>query len=105
LARARLRLRLEERGAIYYLAYAPPVKLGKASFHLTEWHDASGQKLRGERTYRLRVPPNVPARQFWAVTVYDVNSAGFIALATRETRFVRYRRATQSGSALANAKV
>ncbi|MEX3933691.1 DUF1254 domain-containing protein [Paraburkholderia phymatum] len=71
-------LDVDERGAIYYLAYAPPVKLGKASFYLTEWHDASGQKLRGERTYRLRVPPNVPVRQFWAVTVYDVNSAGFI---------------------------
>lgn len=34
--------------------------------------------LDGGKTYRLRVPPNVPARQFWAATVYDVEPAGFI---------------------------
>jgi hypothetical protein len=26
----------------------------------------------------LRVPPNVPARQFWAVTVYDLETAAFV---------------------------
>ena len=30
------------------------------------------------KAYRLRVPPNVPAKQFWAVTVYDLETAAFI---------------------------
>ena len=34
--------------------------------------------LDGSNTYRLRVPPDVPAKQFWAVTVYDLETAGFI---------------------------
>ena len=35
------------------------------------FHDAKGEALRGDHAYRLRVPPNVPAKQYWAVTVYD----------------------------------
>ena len=34
-------------------------------------------------TYRLRVPPKVPARQYWAVTVYDPRRAAFIREAPR----------------------
>ena len=34
--------------------------------------------LEGTRTYRLRVPPHVPAQQFWAVTVYDQAEANLM---------------------------
>lgn len=34
--------------------------------------------LEGSRTYRLRVPPHVPAQQFWAVTVYDQAEANLM---------------------------
>src|SRR5262249_3946742 len=66
------------RGITYFLAYAPPKKLGKASAYLTTFVDNAGQPLSGERTYRLHMPSNVPAAQFWAVTVYDAQTAGFI---------------------------
>ncbi|CAB3735124.1 DUF1214 domain-containing protein [Paraburkholderia rhynchosiae] len=71
------------RGALYFLAYAPPQKLGKATFYLTSWRDQQGQLLDGSAHYRLRVPPNVPARQFWAVNVYDCETSGFIRQAPR----------------------
>ena len=38
----------------------------------------AGQLLEDGISYRLRIPPNVPAQQFWAVTVYDLDTAGFI---------------------------
>jgi len=66
------------RGLTYFVAYAPPKKLGAASAYLMTFVDAAGQFLSGERTYRLHVPPQVPAAQFWAVTVYDAQTAGFI---------------------------
>lgn len=33
--------------------------------------DKSGAWLDGGKNYSLRVPPNVQAKDFWAVTVYD----------------------------------
>jgi hypothetical protein len=72
------RLDIDQRGATFFLAYAVPKKLGAATFYAGAFTDAQGQPLLGEKTYRLHVPPNVPARQYWAVTVYDVQSAAFI---------------------------
>jgi hypothetical protein len=71
-------LDIDARAPIYFLAYAVPAKLGEASFYLVSYKDAAGQPLEGNTSYRLRIPPNVPAQQFWAVTIYDLETAGFI---------------------------
>lgn len=39
---------------------------------------ADGSRFDGGNTYRLRVPPNAPAKQFWSVTLYDVDTRSFI---------------------------
>lgn len=71
-------LDVDQRGALYFFACAAPQKLGAASFYLCAARDASNTPLDGGEAYRLRVPPNVPAKQFWAVTVYDLETAAFI---------------------------
>jgi hypothetical protein len=76
-------LDVDERGAMFFNAYAPPKKLGAGTFYLPTFKDAAGQRLQGDKTYRLHVPPNVPAQQFWAVTVYDLETSGFIRDAPR----------------------
>jgi hypothetical protein len=38
----------------------------------------SGEPLRGEQTYRRLVPPNVPAKQHWAATLYNLSTASFL---------------------------
>ena len=65
---------VDQRGLIFFLAFAAPKKLGAATFYLVGATDSSGQPLQGERTYLLRVPPNVPAKQYWAATVYDLDT-------------------------------
>jgi hypothetical protein len=49
-------------------------KPGIGSAYLTTYRDANGSALDGGRPYRLRVPPNPPARLFWSVTLYDIET-------------------------------
>jgi hypothetical protein len=72
------RLALDERGALYFFGCAPPKVLGLATFYLSCAKDSRGEPLVGGKTYRLRIPPNPPVKQYWAVTVYDLTTAGFI---------------------------
>ena len=37
--------------------------------------DADGDLLSGGRTYRLQLPPDVPAKLFWSATAYDAEHA------------------------------
>lgn len=72
------RLEIDERGMLFFLGCAPPKKLGAATFYVFGMHDANDEPLQGSSNYRLRIPPNVPVKQFWAVTVYDLETAAFI---------------------------
>ena len=72
------RLAFDERGALYFFGCAPPKVLGAATFYLSTAKDARGEPLVGGKTYRLHIPPNPPVKQYWAVTVYDLTTAGFI---------------------------
>ncbi len=75
----------DARGIVFFVFCAPPAKLGAATFYLGTFHDVAGQRLHGENTYRLRVPANVPAQQFWAVTVYDLETASFFRESPRQS--------------------
>jgi hypothetical protein len=51
---------------------------GAGSQYMSAAKDRDGMWLQGDKTYTLHVPPNVPAKEFWAVTVYDVMSRSMI---------------------------
>ena len=44
---------------------------GKGSQYLAGYRDGNGAYLDGSKTYKLHLPPNVPAKDFWSVTLYD----------------------------------
>jgi hypothetical protein len=79
------RLDIDERAAVTHMAFNFPKKLGQGTFYVGGLFDATGAQLQGESRYRLRVPADVPAKQYWSTTVYDATTAGFIRAAPRVT--------------------
>jgi hypothetical protein len=69
----------DARGMLNYFAWAPPMKQDEnaPSIYLQTLWDRDGQSLVGDHGYRLRVPPNVPAKQYWSLTLYDLETGGF----------------------------
>ncbi len=56
-----------------------PEQLGGGTFYLTGIRDAQGQLLDGTSTYRLRVPGDTPAKDFWSVIVYSMQTKGYVS--------------------------
>jgi len=70
---------LDERAAWFYEAIATSAGMvtktpGVGSVYLGTYKDKDGDWLDGAKSYRLHVPPNAPAKQFWSLTVYDVST-------------------------------
>ena len=51
---------------------------GQASFYLITYRDKDGVLLSGENTYVLRIPPDVPAKQYWSAIAYDLQTSAFV---------------------------
>lgn len=50
---------------------------GRGANYLMAFTDSDGSTLSGGSTYRLSLPPKIPAKIFWSVTLYDAeNSSG-----------------------------
>jgi len=76
---------VDARAIAYYQYFCPTARLGTGSFYFASFHDKSGQPLEGGNTYRLRVPANVPVREFWSFTVYSLKTSSFFLNSTRLT--------------------
>lgn len=67
---------LDERASWFYEAIGNTLGMqGRTvdfgQVYLETARDRTGAWLDGGRTYRLRVPPDAPVRQFWSFTLYD----------------------------------
>ena len=45
--------------------------VGKGSQYGVAYMDANGNALDGSKTYKVHLPPDVPAKDFWSFTLYD----------------------------------
>jgi hypothetical protein len=74
---------LDERSAWFYEAVTLSEGMasrtpGVGQAYLGAYRDANGDWLDGGGAYRLHVPPDPPAGQFWSVTLYDIATRRFI---------------------------
>ncbi len=78
------RILIDERagGAYFWVTYLPK-SLGGGTFYLTGLRDKDGKPFDRTATYRLRVPKDTPAKDFWSVIVYSMKTKGFVEGAER----------------------
>src|SRR5271166_4245526 len=76
---------VDARGITLASFFGPVYHLGGGSFYLSTYYDKDGAQLSGENNYRLHIPANVPASEFWAVTVYDLETEAFFLNSTHLT--------------------
>jgi hypothetical protein len=65
-------------GMFYGATFLPKSLEGGGTFYLCGLRDATGELFKGPNTYRMRVPKDVPARDFWAIVAYDLESKSYI---------------------------
>ena len=73
------RVELDERTTWFYEALGSSEgmvnpQVGTGQVFMTTKRDSRGNTLRADKTYRLRVPKDVPVGQFWALTLYSENT-------------------------------
>ncbi len=66
------------KGALYYAVITSVKNYGGATYYLDIAETADGEWLDGGRNYKLVMPANVPVRDFWAITTYDLETASYI---------------------------
>lgn len=74
---------LDERTAWFYEAVTLTAGMttktpGQGQVYLGIQKDKDGHWLQGGNHYTLRIPPNPPVKQFWAMTLYDTETRRFI---------------------------
>ena len=52
---------------------------GKGAKYMIGFTDSRAQPLSGDSNYRLNLPANIPAANFWSVTLYEAENASGLA--------------------------
>ncbi|NND15142.1 MAG: DUF1254 domain-containing protein [Eudoraea sp.] len=52
--------------------------VGKGSQYIAGLRDKDGKPFDGAKTYKVHLPKNVPAKDFWAFTLYDVQTRSML---------------------------
>jgi len=74
---------LDARSFFFFIAtgITPAMALktpGAGSQYLFAVTDAKGQPFDGGNTYRLHLPPNIPAKNFWSLVLYDTQTRSML---------------------------
>jgi hypothetical protein len=86
---------LDERLHWFYVAtYMNPhmalTQPGPGSVYIQTFKDKAGQWLDSAQNYRLRIPANPPAKDFWSITVYDAHTRSMIQNAANKSALTTF---------------
>jgi hypothetical protein len=66
------------RGALFYAIITSVKNYGTATYYLDLAETPDGEWLDGSKNYKLVMPPNIPVKDFWAITTYDLETASYL---------------------------
>ncbi|MBS7256391.1 DUF1214 domain-containing protein [Flavobacterium branchiicola] len=69
---------IDNRAVCYMMAFFSAKHLGESQYYLMTTKDKDGVLLKGNASYRVTVPANVPVKQYWSMTVYDRETHAFV---------------------------
>ncbi|CAN7725161.1 DUF1254 domain-containing protein [Mesorhizobium sp. LjRoot246] len=65
-------------GSYYYFTGSTPAMsmkmIGAGSQYAYTFVDSEGKRLDGAKNYKIHLPPNIPAKRFWSIIVYDTQT-------------------------------
>jgi hypothetical protein len=75
----------------FWCTYMPKVLSDTpATQYMMAMADRSGKKLEAGKLYKVNVPADMPVKQFWALTIYDRATNGFIYTDQNRTTLSSY---------------
>jgi len=77
-------------GAIYTSPGIGVMKAGPGSQYVQTFKDKAGNRLDGGKSYKLRVPADVPAAAFWSLTIYDSATRSMIQNKSKDAALSSY---------------
>lgn len=72
--------------------------VGAGSQYAVAYMDADGNSLDGSKTYKVHLPPNVPAKDFWSFVVYDNQTRSMLQTDQQFPSVSSARKTTQQNS-------
>lgn len=69
---------IDNRGLCYMIAFFSAKHLGESQYYLMTTKDKDGNLLKGDSSYKVTVPTNVPVKQYWSMTVYNRETHTYI---------------------------
>jgi len=66
------------RGSVFYAIITSVKNYGSATYYLDIAETADGELLEERKNYKLVMPAEVPVRDFWAITTYDLETASYL---------------------------
>ncbi|WP_433833935.1 DUF1214 domain-containing protein [Flavobacterium anhuiense] len=69
---------IDNRGVCYMMAFFSAKHIGESQYYLLALKDKEGNFLKGDLSYKVIVPANVPVKQYWSITVYNRETHTFI---------------------------
>jgi hypothetical protein len=69
---------IDRRAAYFTLGCIPPRHMGTSTYYNLGFKDSDGNGLDGKKSYKLHLPADVPAKSFWSIIIYSMESFSMI---------------------------
>jgi len=71
-------LMVDRRAAYFTIGCIPPRHMGTSTYYNLGFKDNDGNGLNGKKSYKIHLPADAPAKSFWSIIIYSMESFSMI---------------------------